>query len=211
MTEQAQTQLQILVFLGAVSLVGIFVLATVALALAERRRQATLAAGTAAAVAGAYVAALLAVGATRGGDRVLPPGRAKVFCEIDCHLAYSIVRARHDGRLLVTVRTYFDERTIAPWRGPAPLTPNPRRARVVDGAGRAWDVADVTGAPLDTPLRPGESYETTLAFDVPADVTAPRLELTEAGAVTRLIVGHENSPMHGKILLGLNHGIANGG
>ena len=213
MSAQSEAQLQILLLLGAVALVGVGVLATIALLIVDRRRGAARTAGATALVIGVYAAALLLTGAARD-DRVLASGEAKVFCEIDCHLAYRVVRARAaaspDGRLLVTVRTHFDERTVAPWRGPAPLRPSPRRARLVDDDGRAWNVAAVSGAPLDTPLRPGESYETTLAFDLPADVHAPRLELTEAAAVTRVIVGHENSPMHGKVLLPLEWGIASG-
>jgi hypothetical protein len=210
MSAQSLAALQVLAFLGTVALSGVGVLAAVAFALAGRRQVAALAAGSTAALVGAYAAALLAFGAL-GRERVLGPGEAKVFCEIDCHLAYTVPRVRVDGtRYLVTLRTHFDEHTIAPWRGDGPLYPNPRRVRVVDSLGRAWAPASVDGTPLDTPLRPGQSYETTLAFDLPADVAAPRLELTEADAVTRLLLGHENSPLHGKTLIALGRGFAAG-
>ena len=108
------------------------------------------------------------------------------------------------------VRTYFDERTIAPWRGEGLLYPNPRRVRAIDSAGREYPpiARGLSGTLLTTPLRPGESYTTTLAFDLPNDVVAPRLELTESDAVTRLLLGHENSPLHGKTLLALGRGFA---
>ena len=210
MTLQAQAQLQVLAFLGTVALVGAGVLAAVAFTLASRRREAALAASGTLVVLGAYATALLALGAA-GRDRVLGPGEAKVFCEIDCHLAYTVsrVRVQRDGageRFAVTLRTYFDPRTIAPWRGDAPLYPNPRRVRVVDERGHAWTPSGRRGTALDTPLRPGESYETTFTFDLPADLSTPRLELTEAEPITRLIVGHENSPLHGKTLLALGRG-----
>ncbi len=40
--------------------------------------------------AGLYLAALAVVGAA-SGERTLPPGGKKYFCEIDCHLAYSVL------------------------------------------------------------------------------------------------------------------------
>jgi hypothetical protein len=61
-----------------------------------------------------------------------------------------------------------------------------------------------TSAPLNTPLGPGESYLTTFIFDVPADARNPRLLITDVDPVTRLLVDHENSPLHGKIYLAVN-------
>ena len=54
------------------------------------------------------------------------------------------------------------------------------------------------GMPLDTPLRPGESYTTGLVFDLPPGARDPALLLNESSPETRFIVGHENSPLHGK-------------
>ena len=61
-----------------------------------------------------------------------------------------------------------------------------------------------TSAPLNTPLAPGESYFTTFAFDVPADARNPRLLISDVDPGSRLLVDHENSPLHGKIYLALN-------
>jgi hypothetical protein len=207
MSAQTQTLLGILGFLGTVALVGIGVLAAIAFAVAGRVRVASIVAAGTVAVVALYAVALLGAGLL-GRTRVLAPGAAKVFCEIDCHLAYDVAAVHvapgtAGPRYLVTVRTRFDARTIAPWRGDGLLWPNPRRVRLVDARGHAWSPAAAAGTPLDTPLRPGQSYETTFAFDLPAAVDAPRLELTEAGVVTRLLVGHENSPLHGKTLLHL--------
>jgi hypothetical protein len=214
MTPNAQTQLEILAFLGTVALIGVGALASVAFLLAARARHAVLAASATGAVAVGYLAALVGLGAV-SRDRVLGPGEAKVFCEIDCHLAYSVSHVRvtptpAGERYAVTVRTYFDERTIAPWRGDGALFPNPRRVRLVAEGDRAWNPVTRSGTPLGTPLRPGESFESTFTFDLPAGVAAPRLEVTEAAAITRLIVGHENSPLHGKTLLALGRGFAAG-
>src|SRR5215467_1004465 len=64
-------------------------------------------------------------------DHLLARGEEKHFCELDCHLAYSLVSTRQVRTLgeapeqvnaqgaftIVTIRTRFDETTIAPWRG----------------------------------------------------------------------------------------------
>src|SRR5436190_19769047 len=123
-------------------------------------------------------------------ERVLARGAEKHFCEIDCHLAYSITDVRQIQGLgppsapvttrgafyVVTVKTRFDEQTIASWRGLGPLTPNSRVATVIDEQGReyqpssagqrALEQTEGTGMPFTTPLRPGESYTTELVFDL---------------------------------------------
>jgi hypothetical protein len=222
-SSQLHAVLGVLAFLATAALVVLGGVGSAALGLLGHRRGAVVGGGGAAALLLSYAIALVAAGLLGRGDRVLGPGAPKYFCEIDCHLAYNVVgvrtapavgAARARGRYwLVTVRTRFDERTIGARRGDGPLHPNPRRVRVVDAAGQAWDrdpaatralaATALAGTPLDSPLRPGESYETTLAFDLPADVAAPALELTEADGVTRLLVGHENSPLHGRTLLAL--------
>ncbi|MFL6256365.1 MAG: hypothetical protein ACJ74T_15275 [Pyrinomonadaceae bacterium] len=59
------------------------------------------------------------------------------------------------------------------------------------------------GMPLDTPLRPGESYTTELVFDLPEGARDPVLFVKESSPETRFIIGHENSPLHGKTEFGL--------
>jgi hypothetical protein len=110
---------------------------------------------------------------------------------------------------VVTLHVRFDERTISPTRPrEAPLTPNPRRAYVEDAAGNCYQVSaegqaalEAAGeriTPLTEPLRPGESYTTQLVFDLPGGVDRPRLFVTEAEWLSRLLIGHENSFFHGK-------------
>jgi hypothetical protein len=160
-------------------------------------------------------------------ERTLAPGGKKYFCEMDCHLAYSVSRtaaARALGRpplltgasgsyCVVTVRTWFDETTIASFRGNGPLTPNPRVAFLVDAAGKryapssagqkAWEERHGPTTPFDRVLRPGESYETTLVFDLPAGASNPRLLVADPPGIENVLIGHENSPLHGKIYLAL--------
>src|SRR5205085_12166352 len=70
-----------------------------------------------------YVALLLIAGGT-SKDRVLALGQEKHICEVDCHLAYSVVGVETGGtRCTVTVKVRFDETTLSPHLGMAPLTP----------------------------------------------------------------------------------------
>ena len=177
-------------------------------------------------LAGVY-AALLLGSSFLSHEKTLKPGEKKYFCEIDCHLAYSVVlasTAKVLGRppqlvapsgtfLLVTVRTWFDENTIASFRGYGPLIPNPRMTYVVDPGGhrypfspageKAWEDEHGPTTPLTRQLRPGESYETTLVFDLPDGVRSPRLFLGDPLGVENVLIGHENSPLHAKIYFAL--------
>src|SRR5262249_44607380 len=146
-----------------------------AVALAARRETlARLLGGAALSVASVYAVALVAA-SLLSRERTLEAGDRKYFCEVDCHLAYSIVRSEREGNLrAVTVRTWFDPRTIASFRGDAPLTPNPRELYLDIGgrrispaleATRAWRERHGEKTTLGDALRPGESYETTFVFE----------------------------------------------
>lgn len=170
-----------------------------------------------------YLAVLLAF-SLRSEDKVLKLKDRKYFCEIDCHLAYSIenvwtAKALGSGRAattysLVTVKTWFDPNTIASFRGNAPLTPNPREVFVVDESGRRYGPSPAglaaleeehggPSTPLSRELRPGESYTTTLVFDLPAGIGRPRLFLGDPPGIEIALIGHENSPFHKKIYFSL--------
>ena len=218
---QGNAVLSILTFLGT----GFLLLLTssaVLFCLATRRRlfaRRFLQGGVV--VAGFYLATLL-VFSFASREHVLEQNDAKYFCEVDCHLAYSVVGVVKMAELgapsskqhargsfyVATVKTWFDERTISSHRGNGPLTPNPREVWAVDDAGRGYGVSsegqralELSGAksaPFTQPLRPGESYTTALVFDLPSDIVNPRLLITESDAVTRLLIGHENSFLHKK-------------
>jgi hypothetical protein len=208
-------------FLGAG--VVLFLLGLVALHALVVRRYGRLKVSLAGmALASAAYAALLLGFSLASGERVLAQGEEKHFCEIDCHLAYSVAGVRRAKALgagssqatargefyVVTLKTRFDETTISPRRGDSPLYPNPRSATVYDAEGHNYEVSEDgrralaseagVGMPLDTPLRPGESYATELVFDLPTDARSPLLLLNESSPETRLIIGHENSPLHKK-------------
>lgn len=211
--------------LGVVAFLGAcFVLAALAVAATyalffrrygRARMWLTLMAGA----ASLYFCVLLVYSLASGG-RVLARGEEKHFCEVDCHLAYSVAgvrRAKTLGSgealatargefLVVTLKTRFDETTVSANRGEGELRPNPRAVTVYDAEGRAYApseegqraLAGAGGTPIDAPLRPGESYTTELVFDLPADARDPRLLVNESDLPTRFIIGHENSPLHKK-------------
>jgi hypothetical protein len=113
----------------------------------------------------------------------LAPGQEKYFCEIDCHLAYSVVDVQTQSvsagtRYVITLRTRFDETTTSPTRPKdAPLTPNARIVRLVDASGHEYPPTATAGTPLTTSLTPANSY-TQLIFLLPQNATSPRLLIT---------------------------------
>lgn len=138
---------------------------------------------------------------TRSKDVTLMAGQEKFFCEIDCHIGYTIVDVKRDGASVrVSLRTHFDEHTTAPWRGDAPLTPSPRIIEAMDGTGRVYPAHQTGGPGLTTPLRPGESYVSEFTFTLPPDARAARLLVaTDGNFPERLLIGNENSFLHHKV------------
>jgi hypothetical protein len=217
----------VLLFLGTLLLLGICFLVLFYGAARRSAFFAKVGAGAAIAIAAGYLLLLCGV-SFASSDEILPPGGWKYFCEIDCHLAYSLEGAETvaalgpelrqisaDGKfVIVRVKTWFDERTISAHRGNGPLTPNRRKAMLVDDTGRkfapsaegeaAFSRVGSGSAPLTQPLRPGESYTTDLVFDVPKDSRGLRLLITEDDPETRLVIGHENSLLHKKIYFGID-------
>jgi len=173
--------------------------------------------------AGAYALLLLAFSLFTP-EKTLALHEEKHFCEIDCHSAYSVESVAASRKLgsgpqqrtaqglfyVVTLRARFDETTISSHRGNGPLRPNSRYAYVIDDAGnRCWpsleglaalESAQGHRAPelLQMFRYPGDSYATTLVFDLPATVRNPRLLLANGDLETMLMIGHENSLLHKK-------------
>jgi hypothetical protein len=215
------TVLSVLALAGTTFILICATCLTILAMISKNRLVARMAVGGGAGLAALYAGVLMLVGAA-SHDRVLPPGAEKYFCELDCHLAYSVTGLRplpqpaESGATMwaLTVRTRFDERTISKHRSrEAPLTPNPRRVGLVAADGREYlplsmtperqAMLGITSTPLSQELRPGESYTTTLLFALPAGSTPASLDLTEDVFPTRLMIGHERSPFHGKALLAL--------
>jgi hypothetical protein len=60
----------------------------------------------------------------------------------------------------------------------------------------ALEASQIAGTPITNSLRPGETYTSTVVFDVPADVKNPTLLIQESLLLTRFVIGHENSLFH---------------
>lgn len=212
----------VLLLLGTIFILGISLLVLFYGAVRRSAFFAKLGAGAAITIAAGYVLLLAGV-SLASTEQTLPPDGSKYFCEIDCHLAYSLVSAQtaaalgpelqqtasHGKFVFLRMKTWFDERTISAHRGNGPLTPNRRKTLLVDDTGRSYDPSPEgqfalarTGSnstPMAQSLRPGESYTTDLVFDVPKNARGLRLLLIEDDPETIFIIGHENSLLHKKI------------
>lgn len=216
--------LVVLFFLFSGVVLGCAGLAFVAAFAAGRRPLAMRILGVAFVFAGMYGGVLM-VSSAKSEERLLSAGQTKYFCEIDCHVAYSVTgvttaktlgeganAATANGLFyVVTLRSWFDGETISK-RRPADklLWPNPRVIRVLDDSGQLYPTSldgqkAIVGStvPVTHPLRPGESYETTLVFDVPAGTQRPRLLVADWDPISTFLIGHENSFGHKKTYFAL--------
>ena len=223
--------LAVTAFLGTVLLLGTLVFITGVAFFARRKWIGIVGVVLVFLVIGGYGLILTGVSLT-SHEKTLAPGENKYFCEIDCHIAYSVVNFEETkaignegqqvvatGRfVIVRLRTWFDPSTISPHRGDGPLTPSPRRTLLIGNAGQQFLHAAEAEAffgklrggstPLTQALRPGESYVTDLVFDVPKEISLYgrniRLFVGDAFAMPdRLLIGHEESFLHPKIFLAL--------
>jgi hypothetical protein len=219
---QGNAVLGVLAFLGFGFAEFLAVVAALVLFARRKRRAARRVLAGAVVGTGLYAVVLLAFSLT-SRDQVAERGEEKYFCEVDCHLAYSVAdvtrskdlgtssaRATAHGLYrIVTLSVRFDPETISLHRPKdMALTPNPRFVRVVDASGTiyrpdpagqsALETVEGPSIPLTRSLQPGESYTTRLVFDLPEKAPDPRLLITESDWITRLVIGHENSPLHRK-------------
>lgn len=211
-----------LLFLGAAFLLLMFMLAALVLYFC-RRAWVRYSLSASVVLVMAYGGTLLAF-SVFSHDRTLATGEEKYFCELDCHLAYSVQTVERVKRIgdtvangefyVVTVRGRFDETTTAPWRPrDVPVTPNPLSFALVDDHGdaigvstpgqKAWEAAQGASPSLLEPLRPGESTEATIVFDAAPAMHDPRLLASFGVFPTQLLIGDENSLLHKKTYFGI--------
>jgi hypothetical protein len=137
----------ILGFLAFDAFEGLAALATIVL-FARRKRRAARAVLVAAATVATVYGVVLLLFSLASREQVAALGEEKYFCEVDCHLAYSVAGVRESKMLgmgraratahglyrVVTVRVRFDPETTSVHRpNDMALTPNPRFVRVVEG------------------------------------------------------------------------------
>jgi hypothetical protein len=203
--------LSALAFLGMVALLMLCVALGIGFAFGRKRKALKATALFGLTAVGVY-AAMVLLFSVASNRVVLASGQEKYFCELDCHLAYSVVSAGYqadpqvagDTRYVVELQTRFDPTTIGPHRGNGFLTPSPREVVMVDQAGQEYGPAEVQGQSLMTPLRPGDSYRTKLMFEVQEMKGHPFLWVhTRADAPEWLMIGNEVSPLHRKVFFQL--------
>ena len=210
-----------LAFLGTAFLLVVATLALIFSLVRKKFGLTKLALLTIALLAGLYLTVLL-IFSFASSEKVLARGEEKHFCEIDCHLAYSVTDVQETKTIgeglnqltaagmfrVVTIKTRFDETTIGRNRGDGLLYPNSRVVTVSDVNGKQYfpspaaqsvlEKSQAAGTPMTIPLRPSETYSTTLAFDLPAEIKGPTLLIREGESVTHFVIGHENSFLHKK-------------
>lgn len=198
--------MQVLAFLGTAAGVFCAFAAAAMLYLLGRQLWAQRAIAVGALGVSAYVVTLLLFGVT-SPPRTIAVGQGKAFCEIDCHVVYSVTDARHDSdTLLLTVRELFDAGTISSRRGNAPLHPGGRRFAIVDANGKRWrpvGIRMLDSSPLFTALRPGQDHRAQLRFALPRGTAVRGLLVEDDSPISPLLIGHERSPFHQKIILAL--------
>lgn len=209
MLPQMLTILSVLALFAAAGLIGLGLIVAVWGVLQRNRLLARRGLQVAGGVAGLYLVVLGGVGLA-SHERVLPVGAEKYFCELDCHLAYSVEQVipvstggSKPGTWAVKLKTRFDQRTISPTRGDAPLWPNPRQLYLVGSDGNAYgaeaeldrSLSD-SSTPITTALRPGQSYSSYIGFVLPPGVKPTRLEVAEDLFLNGFLIGHERSWLH---------------
>ena len=198
----------VLGFLAAVAGLGLSVLALFVLLMMHRVKWMRWIAAIAGAGAVVYFSLLFGF-SLASREVTLAAGEEKYFCEVDCHLAYSVQASREEIQsgqraLRVTLQTRFDETTISPQRPKdAPLAPNARQVRIIDDRGRSYAPDTISGTPLTSVLIPAQSYETELSFRLPADAQELRLLIFSPSWDANLLIGEENSLAHKKTYLAL--------
>lgn len=177
----------------------------------------------AALAAGLYLLAVLGV-SLASRERVLGPGTPKYFCGfyLDCHrmvalegveVRQSIDTLRPTGRFYVVTLRFGSTAKRAVMRtgrlSAVARGDDGRRVRRVEAAERALlrDEGAEIGLP-DRPIAPGQGFLTRLVFDVPTDVTAPRLYVRDVDRVALLtelfLVGDEDSFLHARTTFALS-------
>ena len=211
----------VLAFLGTIALLLLCLLVMLTGVLRKSRPVVLGAMAAGLAILFGYASILLGL-SLLSRDVALAPGAWKYFCELDCHIAYTIggiqvapsvgpqmQAVTANGRFaIVQLKTWFDPSTISPHRGNGPLTPNERTITLLDNRGRKFlpaarsdlvlAAAGLHSTPLREALRPGESYVSYVVFEIPSEAQGLKLLLTSADREGWLIWGHERSPLHGR-------------
>src|SRR5262249_25134725 len=124
-----EAPLAALALLGTAFLIFVAAIVLIQSLIVRKLRRAKVVMLTVVAIVALYGSAVVAF-SFASHNNLLARGQEKHFCELDCHLAYSIVNVAPtvspDGlqTVTLTIKTRFDETTISPSRGNGLLYPN---------------------------------------------------------------------------------------
>src|ERR1700686_5302659 len=151
----------VLLFLGAVFVTCVSLLVSLYGVVRRSKPYVRIGGGVALTVVAGYMLLLCGV-SLASSEKVLPAGGWKYFCEIDCHIGYSVSgvhttsvigpefrqESAHGQFVIVRLKVWFDEHTISPNRGEGRLTPKARsRVRSCDWQSGFFEAA-VTSRPI---------------------------------------------------------------
>ena len=166
-------------------------------------------------------AAMLLTASFSSEETVLPIENRKAFCGfyLDCHMGVAVVGAEKleavtsaSGTLRPSGVFYRINLEVSSDAKAVPLRLDNPNAVLVDARGRAYsrvpEAEDALGVEsLERIVAAGESFGTSIVFDVPADALRLRLLFTNGHPIERLVelflVGDEDSILHEKTLLAL--------
>ncbi len=181
-----------LIVLGTLVLVGFGLVVAIAGSVTRRagvvRAGATLAGLALLGWGVAWVAGYVA-----SPSRVVPVGEELSFCSLDCHLHVSVVEARRNGGLAVTLRFRNDARR-------EPEYPFHLDIVARDSAGRLYPPSSGLVA---EPLGAGQTVEREFRFALAPDAGAPTLMVRYDGWMDYLVPGRGNALVQGRVRLGL--------
>lgn len=185
-----------------------------ALAILRLRRLFLVAFGTLLGWIAFYLVLLVTV-SVNSADTDLRLKESKSFCGfyLDCHMQTSIIGVRSTkaiGKFAAEGRFYIITVKVSSDAKKARLGLKNVDARIISGRGREFmrrtdaemALGDRGKIPFDRRITPDESSEKDIVFDLPADVVAPRLLLTEGSRFERVLegvmIGDEDSIFHGR-------------
>ena len=170
--------------------------------------------------AAAYSGALLTASLT-SQERVLARGETLKFCGfyLDCHLGVAVegVEQRASiGGEQARGEFYVIQLEVSSDARRATLQLGRPSFRVIDNEGNRYTRAEAAEralagagetAPLVRPIQAGDSYRVTLVFDLPREIHEPRLHVSDAAGVDRvlegILIGDDDSILHKPTTLAL--------
>ncbi len=131
---------------------------------------------------------LLALFSVFSRSEKLPVGKKQCFDGLCATVLRAVVE---DSQVVTTVR--FDNDSKYPT-----IKPSGVRVLVVDAKRHYLLPANESGEPLVDPIEAGFPVTKGYRFFLPRDAAEPKIEVSTGDWYTQLLIGHPNSPFHGR-------------